>query len=197
MQPWVEALAAWDTNGDDRLARTELPDIPVRVDFHRTDVNQDEVLDELEWQKQGKLFAQAENSVRALRPAPDGTLSTESVIWKFARGLPYVASPLVYRGIVYVVKDGGIVTSLDTGTGELLKRGRVGSTGRYYASPVAGDGQVYLASEDGVVSILQAAKDWKILSTHNFGERITATPIFVAGAILIRTDAALYFFRSN
>jgi hypothetical protein len=46
-----------------------------------------------------------------------------------------------------MVKTGGVITSLDPGTGRILKVGRsTGALGEYYASPVAADGKVFLTN---------------------------------------------------
>ena len=114
------------------------------------------------------------------------------------RGLPTVPSPLVYRGIVYLIKDGGIISSLDAKTGKILKQGRALGRGNYYASPVAGGGKVLLASERGVITVLNAGGQWQKLGSHDFKERILATPSLLSdGRVLIRTDNALYCFAAG
>ncbi len=49
----------------------------------------------------------------------------------------------------------------------------------------------------GVVTILKAGRDWSILGSHDFKERILATPVISDGLMLIRTDNALYAFRAK
>ena len=51
--------------------------------------------------------------------------SESGLIWKNARSLPNVPSPLVYRGVLYTLKEGGILTSFDTRTGAIVKQGRL------------------------------------------------------------------------
>jgi outer membrane protein assembly factor BamB len=93
-----------------------------------------------------------------------------------------------------MVKEGGIVTQLDAATGQPLFEERLPGGGGYYASPVAADGKIYFASEQGVITVLANQKEWHVISSHNFHEKIYATPAFEAGRILIRTDTALYCF---
>ncbi|MEZ5361961.1 MAG: hypothetical protein R2748_06335 [Bryobacterales bacterium] len=51
--------------------------------------------------------------------------------------LPNVPSPLLYDGLLYLIKDGGILTALDAATGEIVKQGRLPEAyDKYYASPV-------------------------------------------------------------
>jgi outer membrane protein assembly factor BamB len=94
-----------------------------------------------------------------------------------------------------MVKDGGIVTVLDAGTGELIHEERVPGFGRYFASPMAGDGKVYVASEQGVVTVIANQAEWNVLSSHPFEEPIYATPVPDENGILIRTSEALYRFE--
>ena len=96
-----------------------------------------------------------------------------------------------------MVKDSGIVTSLDASNGELLQQGRSRGRGNYYASLMAGDGKVFLASERGVITVLEAGRKWSVLGSHDFKERILATPAIRDGRIYVRTDAALYCFQTK
>jgi hypothetical protein len=54
-----------------------------------------------------------------------------------------------------------------------------------------------LASESGVMTILKAGREWTVLSSHDFGERMMATPVISHGTIIIRTDEALYSFEKS
>jgi hypothetical protein len=117
------------------------------------------------------------------------------VRWKYNRGVPYVATPLLDQGRLWMVKDGGIVTKLDAATGRVLQEERLSGVGSYLASPVACDSRIYFASEQGVVTIVANQSDWKLISSREFHEKIYATPAIEAGHIYIRTDKALYCFQ--
>ena len=45
------------------------------------------------------------------------------VLWKYQKSLPDVPSLLLYKGVLFGVKKGGIVTALDPQTGKVLKQG--------------------------------------------------------------------------
>jgi outer membrane protein assembly factor BamB len=196
LDPWPAALAKWDANHDGKLSREEIKDHEVLDRFIRMDLNQDGVLDEAEWEHYAQFFRDAQNSLLAIQPTGKGELAKGAVRWKHARGVPYVASPVIDRGILYMVKEGGIVTKLELATGQLLQEQRVGGMGNYFASPVAGDGKVYFASEPGTVSVLASEPDWKLLSSHDFHEKIYATPAFGPGRVYLRTEQALYCFQA-
>jgi len=192
MEPWATALQLWDKNQNSKLEDAELPAGEVRSRFFRIDLDGDQALDEGEWTKYSRLFELAQNTFVALRFGAAG--EAPHVVWEYKRGLPYVSSPLVYRDHVYLMKDGGIVTLLDAASGKLVKQGRAAGPGNYYASPVGGDGKVFLASGPGVVSVLRAGERLEVLASHDFGERIAATPVIRDGRVYLRTEKALYCF---
>ncbi|HYP14111.1 MAG TPA: PQQ-binding-like beta-propeller repeat protein, partial [Bryobacteraceae bacterium] len=102
---------------------------------------------------------------------------------------------VVYDGVVYLTKEGGIVTSLDARTGELLKQGRLsGALDFYYASPVAADGKVFATSQEGHISVLKAGREWEILARNDMGDETFATPAIDGDKIYVRTKSALYCF---
>lgn len=115
--------------------------------------------------------------------------------WRFKRNLPYVAAPLAYQGVFYLVKDGGIITSLDPTTGKVLKQGRSSEgSGQYFSSPVAADAKVYVASNEGKISVLKAGAQWEVLRVNAMAEEVHATPALSGGRIYVRTRSATYCF---
>ncbi len=195
LDTWARALDKWDSNHDGKLAKKEIDDREVLERFYRMDLNQDGLLDQQEWERHAAVFRRAQNAVMAIKPAGHGELPETAVLWKYSRGVPYVATPLLTGGILWMVKDGGIVTKLDTSSGRMLQEERVPGTGSYYASPVYGDGKVYFASQAGTLSVVAAQGDWRILSSHDFHEKIYATPVISGGRLYLRTEQALYCFR--
>jgi outer membrane protein assembly factor BamB len=195
--PWADALRKWDSNHDLKLAKSEIDDREILERFFRMDLDQNSLLDQPEWERHASIFTRAENVALAIQPDAIGELPPKNVLWKYAKGVPYVASPVLAAGILWMVKDGGIVTKLDAATGTLLQEERVEGVGRYFASPVAGDGKVYLAGESGTVSIVASQKEWRFISSRDFHEKIYATPALDHGRLFLRTERALYCFQGK
>lgn len=127
-----------------------------------------------------------------------GKLDKGVVRWRLKRNLPYIPSALLYEGVFYLVKSGGIVTSVNPDTGAILKQGRTnGALGEYFASPVAAGGQIYAVSCEGKMTVLKAGAQWEILATNEFGEEVFATPAIGEGRLLVRTRAHLYGFGAG
>ena len=116
------------------------------------------------------------------------------VAWRNTKQVPFCASPLFVDGLVFTVKDGGFLSSLDARDGKLIKRERLPGLGNYYSSPVTGDGKVYLLSERGRLTVVSAEKDWQVLAASDFEEDVYATPALLDGKIYLRTAGHLYCF---
>jgi outer membrane protein assembly factor BamB len=196
MEPWTEALRKRDANNDGRLTRNEVTDKIMNDRFFPMDLDQNGELIQAEWERYADIFAHSQNGVLAIKPSSaGGEQSGSAVIWKSVRGAPYVATPLLDRGILWTVRDGGIVTRFSAGDGKILEMKRLTDPGNYYASPVSADGKVYIASRLGLVTVIANDPDWRVIETHNFKEGIYATPFFADGCLFIRTERALYCFR--
>ena len=100
-------------------------------------------------------------------------------------------TPLAYQNKIYMIRNGGILTSMDAATGKVLYRGRVGAPGLYFSSPVAANGRLIVASGDGVVSVLGTGDRLEILANNDLGEDIRATPAVVGGVLYLRTASGL------
>jgi hypothetical protein len=124
-----------------------------------------------------------------------GDVTRTHITWRQTKGMPYVTAPLLYQGILYVIRNGGILATYDPETGKRLGEARLkDAIGDYYASPVAVDGKIYFVSKEGKISVVKAGEKWQVLATGDLGEQVIATPAIADGRIYIRTDQALHCF---
>ena len=164
--------------------------------FRAQDVDRNGRLERRDWDAMSDLMKRGENALLAIKPGGRGDISATHVAWRQTRGLPYVPSPLHYGGRLYLIRDGGMMSSFDARTGEpFYQQERIGTVGSYYASPVAADGRIYVLSLDGGLSVIRAGGDRpEVLHTADFGERIAATPAMVGNRMYLRTRSKLYAF---
>ena len=120
----------------------------------------------------------------------NGDVNRTHVRWRQPTRAPYVSSLLLYRGLLYMATENGILTITDPDTGDPVTRTRL--NGVYTASPVAADGHVYLVNEDGETVVLEAGPDARVVSRNALGERALASPAIAHGRIYIRTDQHLF-----
>jgi outer membrane protein assembly factor BamB len=196
--PFSQRLARFDKDADGRLSPEEYGDEPFLAGIAKYKGNRDRIITEEEWNEKQKEVM-GPNHLAAYRLEADGEKVRADEIWRYEKSFTAVIpSSLLYQGVLYFVKNGGILTSLDGTTGAVLKTGRVdGAIGGYSASPVAADGKIYLASEDGNLAVLKAGGQWEVLSAMDLGEPCYATPALSQGSVYLRTDAALYRFGSK
>lgn len=192
-------LALYDTDHDGRLSREEFSAYKDFAEhFGWIDANGDNFITAEEWNV-ARSAGIGDFGAIAIQPdAAQGKLEPGSVRWRFKKNLPYIPAPLIYRDVYFMVRAGGIITSLDPATGKLLKEGRSrDALGQYYASPVAADNKLFLASEEGKITVLEAAAEWEILAVNDLGDEIHATPALSDGLIYVRTHDTLYCFGSS
>ncbi len=194
--PWEKALEDFDADGDGQLSRTEAPDPSMPQLWFLYDLDKNGTLDDKDWKSiSARLHAQ--NGLFAIRLGGKGNVTESHVLWKYDRSLPNIPSPILYDGILYVLKEGGVMTSLDPNTGEEIHKGRVDANDGFFASPVAADGKLYLGSHSGIFSIIEAGKEWKVLSSESFEEQIWSTPALAPGRVFVRTQVAVYCFGTS
>jgi outer membrane protein assembly factor BamB len=117
------------------------------------------------------------------------TTSNDGVAWSVPRGGGYMCTPLIYRGLAYVVRYNGVLNVFDAKIGEKKYEARLaGATSAFTSSPIANDGKVYIASEDGQVFVLQAGPSYKALAVNEMATPVLATPAISEGRLLLRTQ---------
>lgn len=189
-----EVLQAWDRNSDGQLILEESQG-RVRDWFVGIDRDGDSFVSRQEWNFYRKMMS-GEGGLFAIR-LPQGD-AVSKVVWHYSRTVAEIPSVLLYRGVLYMINDGGRLIALDPQTGEVIKQGRLkGATHRYFASPVAGDGKIYFTSQRGAVAVVEAGRDWQLLGVNHLDEECHATPALADGLIYIRTSSHLYCFHHS
>jgi outer membrane protein assembly factor BamB len=115
------------------------------------------------------------------------TSRSEQIAWSTQKGGPYITTPVVYQGYLYVCGYNGVLACYDAKTGERMYEQRLGQGGFFSSSPVAGDGKVYAISEDGEAYVVKAGPKFELLATNPMNEICMATPALSRGMIVIRT----------
>ena len=138
----------------------------------------------------GVVFLQLwrQSQIHAIRLT--GEKKPPEPLWVSEKPGPQEPSPLYYRGLLYVLMDGGVLVCLDGKTGKELYRQRLG--GNCNSSPVAAEGRIYLANNDGTIFVVRAGSDFELLATNSLGERITASPAVSGKNLFYRTDSHIY-----
>ena len=195
LPPYDESLKQSDANKDGRLHRDEMKSNAEAYDhFGWLDANSDGYIERAEYD-----FVRGSTTLghglTAVRLGGKGDVTSTNVAWTLKKSYPNIPAPLIYNGVMYLMKEGGIVTTVDPATGQVLKQGRTpDALEDYYASPVAADGKIFVVSASGKMTVLKAGAQWEILSTNDLGEEVWATPAIAGSNVYVRSRNTLYSF---
>ena len=193
---WQEALTKYDADKDGKVTETEIEE-KLKKGFYLLDLNGKGYLTENDWSYY-RARRSARNTLVAIRHGGQGDLTTTNVEWRMQKFLPNSPSPLIYQGVMYLIKDGGVLSTVDPKSGAIFKQGRLpGAVDTYYASPVAGAGKIYLLSQHGKLTVLKAGPQWEVLATNDMEEESFATPALLENRIYLRTRTMLYCFEDR
>ena len=195
LPPFAEVVAEHDADKDGELSKEEVPKEWHPGNWDMQDLNKNGTFGAKDWQYYSQRRTST-NSTLAVKLGGRGDVTESHLAWQSQRNMPDVPGVLLYQGVLYLIKNGGILTTLNPEDGSLLWQGRVREAlDNYYASPVAGDGKIYLASEKGLVTVLKPGAQPEPQETADFGEAIFATPALADGRVYLRTASKLYCFK--
>lgn len=208
-----ELVTAHDKDKDKLISRDELPRLMIfhRPDgaeapqngaalrFERADKNRNGEITADEWDLRIRQLEQFRASydthgILAIQIDSQGIVRPDQIRTLETQGIPEVPSPLFHNGIVYFVKNGGVLTCLDLETGERVSRVRTRGRGTHYASPIIADGKLFCTAGNGIITVLSSGPNPKILAVNDMGEGTYATPAAVDGTLYVRTHKRLLAF---
>ncbi|MFO0940592.1 MAG: PQQ-binding-like beta-propeller repeat protein [Pirellulales bacterium] len=207
---FAQLLDECDTNGDLRIDFEEAKrnksilsrpdadgqgDHPLTMFLRLLDENKDKVISESEWPRIHLWMDPWEHSNGVVAIRPGSSESPPELVWQQSRGVPECPSPIVIQDHLLIVRNGGVVTAINTKNGQVEFQERLSSGGPHYASPILADEKLFLASARGDITILSTGK-WPPtkISSHAIGEPIYATPAISHGGLIVRSEKTLWKF---
>ena len=209
-------LAEFDADKNERITREEIPDNMLIFDrpdndiedavtlylkgfFKNIDSDKNDTINNEEWATTYNWAIEyvEDVGILAIKPEKQGELTWEDVLWNELSKSPEVPSPVAYNDCVYMLKNGGWLTCMDTKTGHIHYQERIGGTGAIIASPVIGNGHLYLASYNGIVRVIKAGKEPVVVSETKLPGQIAATPAIAGNDLYIRTSESLFAFSEE
>ncbi len=121
---------------------------------------------------------------------PSGPGEQPQQLYRLDRGAPYVPTPAVQNGRLYIVDDKGIASCINATTGEAIwGPKRIG--GNFGASPVLIGDKLLMISLDGKATVLRTGDRFEQLGDMDLGGPVGATPAFAEGHLLLRVGDEL------
>jgi outer membrane protein assembly factor BamB len=123
----------------------------------------------------------------------EGESTNGSVVWYQRTGGPYIPSPLLFDGRLYVLYDKGFFAAYDAGSGEEIYRARFGRGGHTFSSsPWLAGGRIFCLDESGLTFVLRPGDSFEIEAENDLDEMSLASPAVAHGSHFIRTASRLY-----
>jgi outer membrane protein assembly factor BamB len=148
---------------------------------------------------EGMVFATSGfrgNSLKAIRleGATGDITDSSNVVWTLDRDTPYVPSPLLYDGILYILKtNNGLLSAFDAKTGKPhFQVQRLEKAPNVFASPVGAAGRVYIAGRDGTTVVLKHGPTLEVMAENTLDDGFDASPALVDREIYLRGYRYLY-----
>jgi hypothetical protein len=196
-----EGLKRYDKDSDGLVASGEISGadpmdkmLSPKYGFDAFDLDRDGKLNAKEWEV-FRLMMASENGLLAIKLGGQGDMTGTAIRWRYQKPVPQVPSTLLYHGTLFMINDGGILTSFDPATGNVIKQGRLkGAIDKYFASLVGADDKIWVLSQDGTVAVVSAKGEWDLLSVNALEDEVFATPAIAGDRIYIRTRNTLYCF---
>jgi outer membrane protein assembly factor BamB len=138
----------------------------------------------------------------ALRPTATsaGTIPHDSYAWKFEEMSSDVTTPLLYRGLLYVLsEENKTLSCLDPKTGKVKWQSPFAGTGPWRASPTGADGKIYCISEGGDFVVLAAGEE-KFHELYRFAlgyNPCRSTIVAANGSLYLRLSKHLVCVRKG
>ena len=119
-----------------------------------------------------------------------GDVTGTHVAWKTKFTGLSQSSPLLIDGRVYVVNDSGILTCLESATGTMLWKERIGPD--FAASPIYVDGHMYFFDARGKSTVIEPGPVMKVIATNQLDDGCMASPAVVGKSLIVRSKKSLY-----
>jgi outer membrane protein assembly factor BamB len=136
------------------------------------------------------------NDLRAIRIAQaHGNIDgSPAVAWSFDRDTPYVPSPILVDGVLYLLKtNAGVLSAFEAKTGMPLYRSqRLDGLPNVFSSPVAARGRIYFTGREGTTLVIRAGRTFEVLAKNTLEDGFDASPALVDGNIYLRGHRYLY-----
>jgi outer membrane protein assembly factor BamB len=146
----------------------------------------------------GKVFCASGfrgNALQAIELGHTGEMTgSDAISWQVNEATPYVPSPLLYGGRIYVCSGNKAVISCyraDTGKPCFVKR-KLEGLGEIFASPVAAAGRIYFVGRKGVTKVIKLSNNFEVLATNTLDDEFDSSPAIAGDELFLKGKARLY-----
>jgi outer membrane protein assembly factor BamB len=134
-------------------------------------------------------------AIQSIALSSKGDVSESSAVrWTRNDAAPYVASGVLFDGLLYITKSReAILSILSADTGKVLvDQERMPQLDGLYASLIAANGHIFAVGRNGTTLVLKHGPEMSIVATNKLDEGIDASPVAVGKQLFLRGATHLY-----
>ncbi len=140
------------------------------------------------------------SALQAIKLGRTGDLTnSDAIAWQVNEATPYVPSPLLYDGRIYVCSvNQEIISCYDakTGTPHFVKQ-KMDEIKGIYASLTAADGRIYFVGRNGVSYVLKPSDQYEVLAINTLDDKFDCSPAFVGDEMYLKGKQNLYCIAAS
>lgn len=142
--------------------------------------------------KQGIFYSIKAGAKGNITPV-DSALVSSGVEWTLRQAGISNGSPLLYNGLLYLLSGrNGELSCVDASSGEVVYTEKIEKVGACWASPWAFDNKIYFYDEKGVTQVIQAGKEFKLLSNNSLNDTFWTSVAITSNAYIFKGVKKLY-----
>lgn len=133
--------------------------------------------------------------MQAIRLTSKGDVTgTDNIVWSAPHSAPYVASPVLSNGRLYMTKGtDAYLTCFNALTGEVIYQDeKLEGINGIYASPIVVNGHIYFAGKEGTTVVVKDSDIFEVVASNTLDEPIDASPVAIGSDLFIRGHTHLY-----
>ncbi len=126
----------------------------------------------------------------AVRVGGNGVLDSKSIAWQHKQATPDAPTPVLWKGLLFLVADNGVAQCLDAQTGKTHWQERL--PGQYQSSLLAADDKIYFLNIKGTCTVVAAGPQFQKLAENQIDDETVASLAVSNGRLFLRAKRALY-----
>jgi outer membrane protein assembly factor BamB len=129
------------------------------------------------------------HAVAAVKIDGSGDVSKSHVVWRFEDAVPDVPTPVVAGDLWFTANTEGHLICRESATGQQIWKHELEA--EIQASPLLAGDRLYVFTQPGPGFVVQAAREFRQLSTFEMGDEVYASPAVAGDRLVIRTKQSL------
>ena len=131
----------------------------------------------------------------AVRAGGNGNVTASRRLWRTEMKNPQrVGSGVIHKGLLYLADATGIVQCLESETGEVIWKERLG--GNLWGSILLADRKLYVSNLEGDTYVVRPGRKFELIAKNSVGEPTYSALAPSGGELFLRTHKHLYCIRS-